>query len=589
MKKRKKPTRRTILKILFTVYAMISICLTTAMLDRMFSIDYSSISKCVTLNDGWNIMINDRAYQNVSLDTFRFDIVSKGDTITMMRTLPNRLDCVGNALLLPVRQTAVKVYIDANQIYQYGWDRLNQHKTVGSGYLTVELPDNYAEKTLKLHLTVSENKVFTRFDPIRIYEWKNIYRVILTENRMPLFLGCFLTIFGLVTCFITIFALQFSGRFLRILCVSLFSICIGLWTLCYYNVLLIFSMPLYMICLLEYLSLFLAPIPLVIYMREDVLALNRPFMHHLYRVLLTVQIAATTIVIGLHSVDLVHCAATLKYMQALLVCHLIYFVIVEFMNLHISHQLVHKLFLIGMLLLSACVSYDLLFYYLDRYHGVTLLPIKGVAPLGLIAFIFILLVSFYINLTEKMMQETERNSLIKSAYTDELTKIHNRRYCMEYMNRIREMENPDYTVFCFDLNNLKVTNDTYGHAKGDLLIKSAAEVIDKAFGPYGIVARMGGDEFIAIAETGDSEKISAITSEFQACILEKNQAIPDLNLSIAFGYASCNPKEYNIEKIYQIADNRMYENKLAIKRAGARTSASENASHAPASVSPPSQ
>lgn len=581
MKEKRKPTHKTIMKILFTVYAIASVFFTTTMIDRMFSSDYSEISKCVTLNDGWDITINDRSYHNVSLDTFRFDIVGKGDTITMIRTFPDRLDCVGNALLLPIRQTAVKVYVDANQIYQYGWDRLNRHKTVGSGYLTVELPDNYAEKTLKIHLTVGEDNVFTHFDPIRIYEWKNIYRVVLTENRVPLFLGCFLTIFGLATCLITIFALLFSGRFLRILCVSLFSICIGLWTLCYYNVLLIFSMPLYTICLLEYLSLFLAPVPLVIYMREDVLALKRPYMTRLYRILLTIQIAATVILIGLHTVDLVHCAATLKYMQALIVCDLVYFVIVEFMNLHISRQLVHKLFLVGMLLLSACVVCDLVSYYLDRYHGVTLLPIKGIAPLGLVLFIFILLVSFYINLTEKMMQETERNSLIKSAYTDELTKIHNRRYCMEYMNRIMEMENPDYTVFCFDLNNLKVTNDTYGHARGDLLIRSAAEVIDKAFGPFGIVARMGGDEFIAIVETGDSEKISSIAAEFQTCIGEKNLAIPDLHLSIAFGYASCSPKEYNIEKIYQLADNRMYENKQAMKRAGVDTHAPENAAHSP--------
>lgn len=581
MKENKEPTRKPIRNILFIAYAMLSICLTTAMIDRMFSNDYSAISQCFTLNDGWDITINGHTYQDVSLDAFHFDLVNTGDSITMMRALPERLNCVGNALLLPIRQTAVKVYVDADQIYQYGLDRLNQHKTIGSGYLTIELPDNYAEKTLKISLTVGEDRAFTRFDPIQIYEWKNIYRVILTENRVPLFLGCFLTIFGLVTCIITVFALLFSGRFLRILCISLFSICIGLWTLCYYNVLLIFSMPLYMISLLEYLSLFLAPIPLVIYMREDVTALNRPLMSDLYRLLLTVQIAATTVTLGLHTMDLVHCAATLKYMQGLIVCNLLYFIIVEIMNLRISHQLVHKLFLLGMLMLSVCVFCDLLSYYLDRYHGMTLFPLKGIAPLGMVLFIFILLVSFYSNLTEKMMQEAERNSLIKSAYTDELTKIHNRRYCMEYMNRIMEMENPDYTVICFDLNNLKITNDTYGHAKGDLLIKSAAEVIDKAFSPYGIVARMGGDEFIAITKTGDSEKISAIMEGFQHCINEKNQAIPDLNLSIAYGYASCSPKEYNIEKIYQIADNRMYEHKQAMKRAGVDTPAQKNASPSP--------
>lgn len=569
MKKKIELTRKNVLKILLIIYALFSICFTTLFIDHLFSSDYSAISQYISLNDAWDITINDHAWHNISLDTFRFTPVSKGDTITMERTFPKDTDCTGHALVLQIKQAAVTVYLDAEQIYQYGWSRIGEGKTVGSGYLPVDLPDDYSAKTLTLQYTVAEDKAFSRFDPIRIYEWKNIYRVILTENRVPLFLGCFLTIFGLVICCITIFALFFSGKFSRIFCVSLFSICIGLWTLCYYNVLLIFSMPLYTISLLEYLTLYLAPVPLVIYMREDVKALNRPLIYMVYRILLIVQILATTLFLGLHTVDLVHCAATLKYMQILILCNLIYFIIVEFMNLRTSRQLVHRLFLIGMLALSGCVGYDLVFYYFNRYLGITISSIKGIASVGLVIFIVIILVSFYIDLTQKMMQETERNFLIKSAYTDELTQIHNRRYCMEYMTRIKDMENLDYTVFCFDLNNLKTTNDTYGHAKGDILIKSAADVIVHAFEPHGIVARMGGDEFIAIVETDDPAKISSIIGEFQSNIQQKNEEIPDLHLSIAYGYASCSPKEYNIEKIYQIADDRMYENKQAMKKSSA--------------------
>lgn len=580
----KKPTRKTVLKTLLIVYALISICLTTLFIDGLLSRDYSAISKYVTLNDGWDITIDDRVWQNVSLDTFRFTPVSKNDTVTLERTFPADIDCIGHALVLQIKQAAVTVYLDDEQIYEYGWDRINQNKTVGSGYLPVDLPDDYAAKTLTLQFTVAEDKAFSRFDPIRIYEWKNIYRIILTENRVPLFLGCFLTIFGLVICCITVIALFFSGKFSRILCVSLFSICIGLWTLCYYNVLLIFAMPLYTISLLEYLALYLAPVPLVIYMREDVKALNRPFMYAIYRGLLAVQLFATTLFLGLHTVDLVHCAATLKYMQILVLCNLVYFIIVEFMNLQITRQLVHRLFLIGMLVLSGCVGYDLVFYYFNRYQGIAISSTKGIASVGLVIFIVMILVSFYIDLTQKMMQETERNFLIKSAYTDELTQIHNRRYCMEYMTRIKDMENPDYTVFCFDLNNLKTTNDTYGHAQGDILIRSAAEVIVNAFEPHGLVARMGGDEFIAIVETDNSAEISSMIGEFRKSISQKNEEIPDLHLSIAYGYASCSPKEYNIEKIYQIADDRMYENKQNMKKLSANALNSENALHSPEMV-----
>lgn len=526
MKEKKKPTRKTVLKALFLIYALASICLTTLFIDNLLSSDYSAISRYVPMNDAWSITINDRSWQNISLDHFRFTPVNKGDMITMERTFPDDTDCTGHALVLPIKQAAVTVSLDAEPIYEYGQDRIDMGKTVGSGYLPVNLPDDYASKTLTLQFAAAENKAFSHFDPIRVYEWKNFYRIILTENRLPLFIGCFLTIFGLVTCCITVFALLFSGKFSRILCISLFSVCIGLWTLCYYNVLVIFAMPLYTVSLLEYLALYLAPVPLVFYLREDVQSLNRPFMNMIYRGLLVVQLFSSALFLGLHAVDLVHCAATLKYMQTLILCHLIFAIIVEFWNLRNSRQLVHRLFLIGMLALSGCVGYDLVFYYFNRYLGIVISSTKGIASVGLVIFIVVLLVSFYIDLTQKMMQETERNFLIKSAYTDELTQIHNRRYCMEYMTRIKEMGNPDYTVFCFDLNNLKTTNDTYGHAQGDILIKSAARVIEDAFEPHGIVARMGGDEFIAIVETDDSEKISAMIGEFWDNIEKKNEEIP---------------------------------------------------------------
>ena len=79
---------------------------------------------------------------------------------------------------------------------------------------------------------------------------------------------------------------------------------------------------------------------------------------------------------------------------------------------------------------------------------------------------------------------------------------------MEYMNKIKESGNSDYTIICFDLNDLKITNDTYGHARGDILIKSAAEVIKDTFEPHGVVARIGGDEFISILNTTLPEEVS---------------------------------------------------------------------------------
>lgn len=565
MKHLNRISHKTFLKVFWGIYAFISICVTMLLVNWMLTRDYATISQHIPLNDAWDITINDTFYQDVSLTDFRFDAVSKGDTVSMCRILPEQLGFVEGVLRLHINQTAVNMYVDDELIYEYGHDRATQNKTVGSGLLFINFPKEYQGKMLRIDLDVAEDKAFSRFDAIAIYEWQNIYKVLLTENRVPLFLGCFLVIFGAVTCCITVYALLFSGKFLRILCVSLFSVCIGLWTLCYYNVIMIFSIPLYSICLLEYLAHYLAPIPLIIYMGEDVKALENRTIKMIYQMLLTIQIAATACMLLLHGMDIVHCAATLKYMQMLIVCNLLYFIIVEILNLRSDRQLIHRLFLGGMLILAGCIAYDLLFYYNNRFHGRAEVPLKGVSSLGMLVFIFILFLSFYMNLTQKMMKETERNFLIKSAYTDELTQIHNRRYCMEYMNRMQEAKEANCTVFCFDLNNLKIVNDTYGHVRGDILIKSAAQVIADTFESGGIVARMGGDEFIAIVETTDSVAIASLLERFRENMHRKNQEISDLNMSIACGYASGSAEEYDIEKIYQMADDCMYENKKQMK------------------------
>lgn len=567
MKKPKKPLPKTLLRTIWILYALISTLIWLPQVDRLLVKDLSVMSQYISLDDSWMISIDDDIYYDVSLNDFRFDTLKKGSEIIRQRELPDDLGASDGALRLHIRQSAIQIYIDDELFYEYGLDRVEQGKTVGSGYQFINFPNENCGKTLRIHLYQTEEKVFSKLDSLRIYPWENAFRLLMTENRIPLFTGCFLLIFGLVAMIITVFALAFSLKYIRLFCVSIFSLLIGLWTLCYYNVVLIFSIPLYSVSLLEYLSFYLAPIPLLIYMREDVWKLKQRFLQYCYRTLFIIQTAVTACMIILHAMDIVHLAATLPYMQVFIVCDLVYFLFIEILNLK-SSQLIDRLLLIGMLIIGVCVSYDLISYCSSRFHGSTPLTLRGVASVGVVIFIAILICSFYISLTQKMMHETERNFLLKSAYTDELTQIHNRRYCMEYINKIRETEDLNYTIICFDLNDLKKTNDTYGHTRGDILIKSAAEAIQETFEAHGMVARIGGDEFISILHTTVNEEITRLLAQFQAAVERKNREITNLNMSIAYGYASCSMQEHNIDKVYQMADDRMYEKKKQMKSAG---------------------
>ncbi|MDE6365693.1 MAG: GGDEF domain-containing protein [Lachnospiraceae bacterium] len=554
------------LKLIWILFALISILTWLPRLDGLLTKEYSAISDYVGLDDGWDITINEDTWQNVSLTEFQFSAVSKGDVITMQRTLPTDWELVEGVLRFHVRHSAVRMYIEDELVYEYGADRLAAGKTLGSGYQFINFPNTYQGRTLCIQITVAEDKVFTKLDSMRLYEWENVYRVLMTENRLPLFSGCFLILFGLIVCVITIFALLFSTKYIRLFCISLFSICMGLWTLSYYNIMLIFAVPLYSISLINYLALYLAPIPLTIYIREEVVSLKLKPLTIVYHVFLGVELAAVSVMVALHTLDIVHLAGMLKYMQAILFIGLLFFLLVLLLNLKYS-RLENRLSVLGLLIVIGCAAYDLIGYNSGRFYGKDYFNIKGVSSSGIMILICILFVSFYIEMTQKMMQQKERDFLIKSAYTDELTQLHNRRYCMEHLNQMREEQTVSYTIVCLDVNNLKTVNDTYGHAKGDMLIQCAADVIAQTFESYGIVARTGGDEFVAVLRITDEKKLSALMEQFEQNIAQKNLAVRDLVLSIAYGYASGSQQDNDIDKVHQTADDRMYEKKKQMKAA----------------------
>lgn len=562
-----KLTLKRFLKAFWIFYALASVVITVFNADRLITKDYKETSVYVPLDDSWDIIINDNVYSNINIEDFRFDTASKGDIIVMYKKLPEDWDIPEGTLRIHTKQSAVKIYIDDNLVYDYGHGRFMNGKTTGTGYQFIDFPDEYKGKNLKIEWFVTEDNVFSKIDSIRIYEWANAYRVIITENRLPFFLGSFLLVFGMVTGIITIIVLAFSIKFLRIFCVSMFSICMGLWTLCYYDIMLVFSIPLYSVSLMEYISLYLLPLPLTVYLYGDVKTLGNKYIKAFFWLLLSVQLIFITVTMVLHTMDIVHFAATLKYMHVIIVSSLAYFLLVLILNLKKS-RVKNKIFLLGMLFIVICIAYDLAGYCMDRYLGYSPFSLKGVSSMGVMVFVFILIIDFYMDMTKKAMQETERNSLLKSAYTDDLTQLNNRRYCKEYMHKIDKGSTAGYTIFCFDLNNLKVMNDTYGHARGDALIKSAAAVIAETFGDYGIVARMGGDEFAAVLKTSDEAEVAGLAGSLLENIARKNQETPGLDMSMAYGYACGSREENNIEKLYQAADNRMYKHKEQMKKSG---------------------
>ncbi len=154
------------------------------------------------------------------------------------------------------------------------------------------------------------------------------------------------------------------------------------------------------------------------------------------------------------------------------------------------------------------------------------------------------------------------------AYHDGLTGLYNRQAFLREEKNLAEKKEGEYTIIQFDVNNLKLMNDTYGHCEGDRYIIGAANVLRESFGESHCF-RTGGDEFIAIVPGNSEDDVFRKERELlEEKIREFNrrEQMP-IPMSIAYGYATYNAETMDPETVEQVADQRMYEMKNKMKEA----------------------
>jgi diguanylate cyclase (GGDEF)-like protein len=120
-----------------------------------------------------------------------------------------------------------------------------------------------------------------------------------------------------------------------------------------------------------------------------------------------------------------------------------------------------------------------------------------------------------------------------------------------------------------DIDDFKVYNDTYGHIKGDNLIKQVSEIIKNNVRQVDVVGRYGGEEFIVIfPETENKiaiETMENIRKEIEQKSFEGEEKIPNKKITISVGLATCMDKTLTEDEIIDIADKLLYKAKSSGK------------------------
>ena len=169
---------------------------------------------------------------------------------------------------------------------------------------------------------------------------------------------------------------------------------------------------------------------------------------------------------------------------------------------------------------------------------------------------------------ERRRMEDEIRNL---SLTDELTGLYNRRgftlLAEQTMKQARRKKRSMLLIFG-DVDNLKMINDTYGHAQGDQTLKEVSAILRDSFREADIVARVGGDEFVVLAVDSSKERVNVLTNRIQS-ILEKRKQQGDrpYQMTISLGIAHYDPKATcTISELIAQADSRMYQQKQEKKR-----------------------
>lgn len=170
---------------------------------------------------------------------------------------------------------------------------------------------------------------------------------------------------------------------------------------------------------------------------------------------------------------------------------------------------------------------------------------------------------------EAVKMRRKNNQLEQKAFTDQHTGLPNKGRCEEFFSNTSLMQRPIACVV-FDLNNLKVANDTLGHSVGDQLIANFARLLRNAVPAPNFVGRYGGDEFMAVIYDATRQETEAILNRLQQDVDEFNRLHHGgqfVEVSFACGWAiSTEYPNCSFQVLFDKADKSMYENKMAKRK-----------------------
>jgi diguanylate cyclase (GGDEF) domain len=548
-------------------WVMLVIGILTLVFSSSQSYDFITYSdgSLIDYGHGWKT----EAGKTVSLKGLSSAISGDDSNITISKQLPSYIK-VGSSLNFRSKNIDFAVYVDGHEIYEF-YPKVSKAsgRSYGSCFHYIKIPSKYEGDTITIKADPIYNDGSCFLSMMKLGDNGQYFREFVRSHAIP-FLVCMITIFLGMLMLILAFVVknsELSGY--NMFTLGILAIMIGTWSSMETLVpqaLIGHSDVMHGI---NYLLLMLMPFPAVQF-SNSLLAKPRK---------LYTQISITLVTIIFVVSSILNYSGIRDYHQCLPLIHAgllftVLFIVFMFVNNGIYCRR-NKVKSMGFVMLAGfviCIIMGMMDLYRYVFSADASEDAGYFLRIGILMYVVILFANSFNQIMKRMRIASEAEIMRQVAYTDALTRLPNRTAFLdkekELQDKVRSGAVSRVLVCQFDVNNLKIVNDTYGHAYGDRHLIAAAEAIREAFGESGQCYRVGGDEFTLFMTK------EPLMENFESCIekMKQNQEEyskkPDtkLTLELAYGQAFYDGKEIDsIEKAEQIADSNMYGKKTEMK------------------------
>jgi diguanylate cyclase (GGDEF)-like protein len=153
------------------------------------------------------------------------------------------------------------------------------------------------------------------------------------------------------------------------------------------------------------------------------------------------------------------------------------------------------------------------------------------------------------------------------SQVDPLTGSYNRNFL--YSTLAMEIEksrrnNLTIALMYIDIDNFKSINDTWGHKRGDQVLRGTVEAIKGSIRTVDVVSRIGGDEFVVMLSNPSADEVAKIAERIKDAFGRIAAEIRLDDVSLSMGVVTCMKCRLGVDELIERADSLMYE----VKKAG---------------------